>query len=93
MHELSPPPGAENAPRPKAMRQLVDNRWVVLGTLFFVTAALGLPALWISRGFSRPAKVWLTLAVLVYTALLLAVFYMVMAWWVVPTVVESWRRL
>lgn len=58
----------------------VDNRWVVLGTLFFVTAALGLPVLWASRGFSRTSKVVLSLVVLAYTALILFLFYLLMAW-------------
>jgi hypothetical protein len=45
-----------------------------------VTAALGLPLLWISRGFSRWSKVVLTFAVLAWTALVLWVFFLIMAW-------------
>lgn len=52
------------------IRQVVDNRWCVLGLLFLVMAVLGLPILWASRAFSRPAKVGLTVLVIVYTALL-----------------------
>ena len=37
------------APR-ATWRDLVDHPWLLLATLFFVTAALGLPLLWISRG-------------------------------------------
>jgi hypothetical protein len=51
-------------------RQVVDNRWCVLGLLFLVMAVLGLPILWASRAFSRPAKLALTALVIVYTALL-----------------------
>jgi hypothetical protein len=65
---------------PPAWRRAVDNPWLVLLTLFFVTAALGLPVLWISRGFSRFWKVVLTLAVLAWTALILWVFWMIMVW-------------
>jgi hypothetical protein len=49
---------------------VVDNRWCVLGLLFLVMAVLGLPILWASRAFSRPAKLALTALVIVYTALL-----------------------
>lgn len=59
---------------------MVDNRWVVLGTLFFVTAILGLPLLWASRGFNRVQKGVLTVTVIVYTAMLLYVFWLVMLW-------------
>jgi hypothetical protein len=61
-------------------RQVVDNPWLMIAMLFLVTAALGLPLLWISRGFSPLAKVLLTVAVLIWTALVLWVFYLIMAW-------------
>jgi hypothetical protein len=61
-------------------REVVDNPWLVLGTLFFVTAALGLPVLWMSRAFSRTSKAILTVVVLLYTALLIYVFWLVMLW-------------
>jgi hypothetical protein len=74
------------------LRKIVDNRWVVLATLFFVTAALGLPVLWASRGFSGRAKVALTVVVLAYTALILWLFYLLMAS-LVPPIIEAWRGL
>ena len=61
-------------------REMVDNPWLVLATLFFVTAALGLPVLWMSRGFSRASKIVLTVVLLLYTALLLYGFWIVMVW-------------
>jgi len=61
-------------------RELVDNPWLMLAMLFFVTAALGLPLLWISRAFSPFWKVVVTIAVLLWTALVLWVFYLIMAW-------------
>ena len=67
-------------PATGGLRELVDNRWLVLGLLFFVTAALGLPVLWASRGFSFAGKVVVTLAVLVWTALVLWVFGLIMIW-------------
>jgi hypothetical protein len=53
---------------------------LVLGLLFLVTAALGLPILWKSRGFSLAAKVVLSLVVTAYTALLLWGFWLLMCW-------------
>ena len=67
-------------PRRQPWREALDNRWLVLGTLFFVTAALGLPVLWMSRAFSLRWKVALTFAVLAWTALVFWVFLIIMAW-------------
>jgi hypothetical protein len=61
-------------------RELVDNTWLMVAMLFFVTAALGLPLLWISRGFSTAWKVILTIAVLAWTVLILWLFWLVMLW-------------
>jgi hypothetical protein len=61
-------------------REMIDNPWLVLATLFFVTAALGLPVLWISRAFSRTSKIILSVVVAFYTVLLLYVFWIVMVW-------------
>ena len=61
-------------------RRALDNQWVMLGMLFFVTAALGLPFLWMSRGFSTLGKVVVTILVLAWTALILWLFWLVMAW-------------
>jgi hypothetical protein len=61
-------------------RQWVDDPWIVLATLFFVTAALGLPLLWVSRAFSPTAKVFWTVAVVLWTALILVLFVLLM-WW------------
>jgi hypothetical protein len=72
---------AGNSARPAPWwRELVDNPWLMVVVLFFVTAALGLPLLWMSRGFSRGSKVVLTFAVLAWTALVFWVFFLIMAW-------------
>ncbi|HLK13060.1 MAG TPA: hypothetical protein VKW76_16915 [Candidatus Binatia bacterium] len=39
-----------------------DRPWLVLVLLFFVLGPFALPLLWRSSGFSRPAKIVLTLA-------------------------------
>jgi len=68
------------APRAQTWRDVVDNPWLMIAMLFLVTAALGLPFLWISRGFSTLGKIVLTIAVLAWTALVLWLFWLVMVW-------------
>lgn len=76
------PPSAQNpsAVPGQSWRDLLDNRWLMIAMLFLVTAALGLPFLWASRGFTTLGKVLLTIAVLLWTALVLWAFYLIMAW-------------
>jgi hypothetical protein len=71
---------AENLPRPTGWRDAVDNPWLMLAMLFFVSLFLGLPLLWISRGFSTAWKVVVTIAVLVWTAVVLWIFWLIMVW-------------
>ena len=79
---LTPP--ANSAARPARpsdqWRVLIDNPWILIAILFFVTAALGLPFLWMSRAFNVWAKIALTIAVLAWTALVFWVFFLIMAW-------------
>ena len=44
----------------------LENRWAVLG-LLLTTGPLGLPALWLSRKFSRSLKVFVTVIFLLVT--------------------------
>lgn len=83
----SEPPGAPGqvgvveGARPAAkssLRDMADNPWLVLLMLFGVTLFLGLPVLWISRGFSRGSKVIWTVLVLVWTVVAFWLFYLVM---------------
>ena len=75
-----------------AWRGLVDNPWLVLAMLFFVTAALGLPFLWLSRGFSVLGKIVVTVLVLAWTVLVLWAFWLIMAW-CVPRIWEGLKPL
>ena len=68
-----PPPSAR-----KKLRDLADNSWLVLGMLFFVTLFLGLPVLWVSRGFSPLSKIMWTVLVLIWTGIVFWLFYLVM---------------
>jgi hypothetical protein len=67
-------------PRAQTWRDVVDNPWLRIAMLFLVTAALGLPFLWISRGFSTLSKIVLTILVVAWTVLVLWLFWLVMAW-------------
>ena len=65
---------------PPQWRKAVDNPWLMLLVLFFVTAFLGLPFLWMSRGFTTFWKVVVTIAVLIWTVLVFWVFWLIMVW-------------
>ena len=71
---------ATPAGKKPSWRDAIDTPWLMLVMLFFVTAALGLPFLWMSRGFSTGWKTILTFAVLAWTALVFWVFFLIMAW-------------
>ena len=64
----------------ESWRSVIDNPWLMIVMLFLVTAALGLPFLWLSRGFSMLGKIVLTIAVLAWTALVFWLFWLVMVW-------------
>ncbi len=70
----------------KKFRELADNPWLVLGMLFFVTLFLGLPVLWLSRGFSPLAKVLWTVLLLVWTGVVFWLFYLLMVFVVIPPI-------
>jgi hypothetical protein len=53
------------------LRQFTENKLVVLALLFFVTAVLGIPLLWISSKFSNLERWFWAIVVTVYTAVLL----------------------
>jgi len=73
-------------------RDFVDRPVLLLAVLFFVTAAPGLPLLWISRRFSLAAKIVWTILNLLWTALVLWGFYLVMGW-CLPRIGESLQIL
>src|SRR5215210_6227286 len=76
----NPPHKAAERPSAQPWREVIDNRWIVLALLLFVTAAFGLPLLWMSRAFSIRAKVTLTFVALAWTALVFWAFFVIMAW-------------
>lgn len=85
--ELFAGPDAEEGlatPRTKSVssvwQQTLKSRTAVLGTLFLVTGALGLPLLWYSPVFSRVEKLFWTLMAAVYTSALIGVTWAILYW-------------
>ena len=73
--------GAQPALGPaRGQERLLDNRWFILVLLFGVMAVFGLPLLWFSRGFSRRAKIVLSVIVVLYTAVLLWLTWLILRW-------------
>jgi hypothetical protein len=89
--ELRSPPPNENQYSP-SWRRFMDRPALLLAVLFLVTAAPGLPLLWMSRGFSLNGKIVWTILVLIWTALILWGFYLVMAW-CLPIISDSLQVL
>jgi hypothetical protein len=77
---LSEPTADVSSRQEPLWRRALDSRWVMLAMLFFVTAALGLPFLWISRGFSWGGKLVVSILVIAWTILILWLFWLVMMW-------------
>jgi hypothetical protein len=75
-----PQAATPSTPQEPLWRRALDNPWLMLGMLFFVTAALGLPFLWMSRGFSLWGKVVVSVLVIAWTVLILWLFWLVMVW-------------
>ncbi len=76
---------ANTPQRPPSWRDAVDNPWVVLALLFLVMAILGLPVLWISKAFSVPMKIFLSIVVTLYTAALFGCVGVIL-WWAYQTI-------
>ena len=80
VHSSATEPADPGPDVPPAWRKAVDNPWLMLLVLFFVTAFLGIPFLWMSRGFTTFWKVVVTIAVLIWTVLVFWVFWLIMVW-------------
>lgn len=65
---------------PSAWQVIVGSKLLMIGLLFFVTGALGLPLLWVSPAFSRRGKWWLSIVVTLYTIALIALTVGIV-WW------------
>ncbi len=67
------PTGNAAASNTENKNPLLHSRGLILGLLFGVTAALGLPILWMSPVFTSMEKWIWSVVVLIYTAILLAI--------------------
>ena len=57
-----------------------DTWWSILLLLFCVTAACGLPILWVSKAYRPTGKVALSILVTLYTLAIFWLFWVVMVW-------------
>ncbi len=84
-----PPVASRSAPGDKGRFDwLLNNKPALLGMLFFVTAALGLPFLWKSKKFSSTEKTIWSIVVSIYTIVILWIFCAIM-WWSYSRISES----
>ncbi len=65
---------------PAERRPLIDNPYAVLAAVFLAMAVFGIPLIWMCRVWSPFIKTVLTVVTLLYTALLLWAFWLVMQW-------------
>ena len=85
--ESAPAGGKRNANTAR-LRKLLDNRWAVLGLIFFAMMVLGIPLIWQCRAFSLVEKIFWSVAALVYTVVVMSLFCLLM-WWVYTTIATS----
>lgn len=76
----SSPVQADLVNSPTSVEGITQSKFVVLGVLFLVTGALGLPLLWVNRRFSPIERVIWTVAVSTYTLLLIGFTLAVIRW-------------
>jgi hypothetical protein len=69
-----------NLPSSSPTPAIIDQRWFVFVAIFLVMMFLGLPLLWRSPAFSRTEKVIWTIVTLVYSAVVIWIFVLVMMW-------------
>jgi hypothetical protein len=80
----SEPQAGESVARGGGLRakhaRIIDNPWAVLAAIFCAMMFLGIPLLWVSRGFSLGGKIFWTIATLIYSGVIIWLFWLVM-WW------------
>lgn len=71
-------PNADHGGGPK--RQSALGKTAVLAILFLVTGCLGVPLLWISKSFSNRERIFWSVVVTLYTAILIGIVVWILAW-------------
>ena len=77
---LPPDPGEEANKGRVGTDKLIQNKLLVLSCLFLVTGFLGLPLLWMNRGFSGAERIFWSVIVTIYTLILIAIVGIVLVW-------------
>jgi hypothetical protein len=67
-------------PKSAQQTELRDRPGMVLAAVFGAMMFLGIPLIWSCRRFSTPAKVFWTIATLVYSAVVFYAVWLVMLW-------------
>lgn len=74
------------APSPQPTKQkeetlLIDKPRFVLATIFLFAGALGIPMIWVCRGFNTRQKIFWTIAAFLYTLAMLGVLGWVLVYY------------
>ncbi len=95
MNPIEPPKVVPTASEPanrrsslSGLHRFAENKFAVLALLFFVTAVLGIPLLWISSKFTNRERWFWAIVITLYTAVLV---WIVVKLWL--TVIEQFRLL
>ena len=74
-----PATGAQES-TPTFFADAIQNKWMVLVVLFLMTGALGIPLLWMNKGFSKAERIIWSIAVTIYTTILVAIVVWICLW-------------
>jgi hypothetical protein len=87
--QTTPPTSGSPPPEP-LWRRALDNRALMLFMLFCVWGALGIPILWMSRGFSTLSKIVLSIVLVAYTGAMIWILCW-FAWsFLIKPIVDIW---
>lgn len=86
----SSPAVPARGPAASVWQQTIQSRLTVLGTLFLVTGAIGLPLLWCSPAFSWLEKALWSVMTMLYTAALIGVTWAIIVWCYRTAIVMIW---
>ena len=65
---------------PASHKSVLQSRAAVLATLFLVTGVLGVPLLWVNQKFSKGERIFWSIVVTIYTAILISIAYAIVMW-------------
>lgn len=65
---------------PGVFADMIQHRGAVLGILFLVTGAIGLPLLWMNKKFSTAERIVWSIIVTLYTIILIGIVCWIVLW-------------